>query len=741
MQDIGPDQPALLATLNESQREAAEALDGPVLVLAGAGTGKTRVLTVRLAHLIETRRAFPGQILAVTFTNKAAREMLERIANLLGQSTSGLWIGTFHSVGARMLRRHGELAGLRSNFTIIDTDDQVHLARDLIQAADIDEKRWPGRMLASLIQRWKDKAWTPSDLPLNVSKEFAHGRGGELYRAYQARLEALNAADFGDLLLKPYRILLEHPDVLEDYHRRFRYLLVDEYQDTNAIQYLWLRLLARGSGNICCVGDDDQSIYGWRGAEVGNILRFEKDFPGATVVRLERNYRSTPRILASASALIAHNKGRLGKTLWAPPREGADEGEPIKVMGVWSDEEEARAVGAMVEDLQGRSHSLNGMAVLVRAGHQTRSFEERFLTIGVPYRIVGGLRFYERREIRDACAYLRLIRQDDDDLAFQRIINVPKRGMGGKSLHFLQDLARQHRTNLLAAARRSASGDFLPPARRRSLKIFVESVDRWRAEASRLPPADLAAIILDESGYTGMWQKDKSVQAPARLDNLRELVAALAEFGTLEEFLDHVSLVMDADYRLTEDMVNIMTLHSAKGLEFDTVILPGWEEDVFPHRRALQEGGEKALEEERRLAYVGLTRARQRVAVLYAANRRIHNQHLFTIPSRFLAELPEEHVIRDESPLFGYRNEMEFGTPVTNSNYQRVIETRQQRFGSSTTLVPHFDHGASPPTAGTRVFHQKFGYGLVRAADGEKLDIAFDKAGRKKVMASFVTPA
>ena len=735
MQDASPK--PLFDGLNEAQREAVEALDGPVLVLAGAGTGKTRVLTVRLAHIIATGRAWPGQILAVTFTNKAAGEMAERVSALIEQPTSGLWIGTFHGIGARMLRRHAELAGLKPGFTIIDTDDQIRLARELVEAANIDEKRWPPRMLSFLIQKWKDRGWTPDQVPGEAAQAYARGKGQVLYRAYQERLESLNAADFGDLLLKPYRLLLDHPDVLDTWHRRFRYILVDEYQDTNAIQYLWLRLLARGTGNICCVGDDDQSIYGWRGAEVGNILKFETDFPGATIVRLERNYRSTPRILAAASALIAHNRDRLGKTLWTG--SDTDAGEPIAITGVWSGEDEARAVGAMVEELQRRKHLLNEMAVLVRAGHQTRHFEERFITLGVPYRIIGGLRFYERREIRDAVAYLRLVRQDDDDLAFQRIINLPRRGLGEKSLAPLHDHARRERTSLLAAARHVVSGTTVAPARRRALRSFIDNIERWRAEASRTSPAEVAAVLLDESGYTEMWQKDKSIQAPARLENLRELVGALAEFDDLGEFLDHVSLVAEGDAASAGDMISIMTLHAAKGLEFDTVILPGWEEDLFPHRRALEENGSKALEEERRLAYVALTRARRRVAIFHAANRRVFNQTMSNPPSRFLGELPTEHIHLDQSPLIGYRDQSEFGQAVTDSHFSRTLTRRQKQFPSP---APH-----ATPTPGTapqpdsRIFHEKFGYGRVLKADGDKLDIAFDKAGRKKIMAAFVTPA
>ncbi|MBT6510529.1 MAG: UvrD-helicase domain-containing protein, partial [Rhodospirillaceae bacterium] len=556
----------LLERLNDAQREAVEAVDGPVLVLAGAGTGKTRVLTVRLANILATRRAAPGQILSVPFTNKAAREMSERVAGLIGRPTEGMWLGTFHAIGARILRRHAELVGLRSNFTIIDTDDQLRLMKQIIEANQIDEKRWPGRALTIIISRWKDKGWLPDQVPTSEVDDFAHGKSVDLYREYQQRLSELNAADFGDLLLLCLTLFLKHPDVLADYHRRFQYILVDEYQDTNVSQYLWLRLLAQGSNNICCVGDDDQSIYGWRGAEVGNILRFETDFPGAKVVRLERNYRSTAHILGAASGLIAHNESRLGKTLWT---EAPDDelGEPVKIQGVWDEAEEARTVGESIEDLQRHDNSLDQMAILVRAGYQTRAFEERLITIGVPYRVIGGLRFYERQEIRDACAYFRLIRQGDDDLAFQRIVNKPKRGLGDKSLQTLYAIARGRGQSLLSASEEVITTDELPPARRTALREFVENIARWRAEASQLSPSELAEIVLDESGYTAMWMADKSVQAPGRLENLKELVRATAEFESLDDFMNHVSLVMDIETDSTDPMANIMTLHGAKGLE------------------------------------------------------------------------------------------------------------------------------------------------------------------------------
>ena len=735
----------LLDRLNEAQREAVEATDGPVLVLAGAGTGKTRVLTVRLAHILATRRAWPGQILAVTFTNKAAREMSGRVAELIGRPTEGLWLGTFHAIGARILRRHAELVGLRPNYTIIDTDDQIRLMKQTIEANGLDEKRWPARVLAIVVSRWKDKGWTPDKVPAQEAGDFAHGKGVDLYRDYQERLGQLNAADFGDLLLLCLRLFLTQADVLADYHRRFRYILVDEYQDPNVAQYLWLRLLAQGSGNVCCVGDDDQSIYGWRGAEVGNILRFEDDFPGAKVVRLERNYRSTAHILGAASGLIAHNQGRLGKTLWTEA-SGDAMGDPVGIESVWDEAEEARAVGEAIEDLQRRGESLDGMAVLVRAGYQTRAFEERLVTIGVPYRVIGGLRFYERREIRDACAYFRLIRQGDDDLAFQRIVNTPRRGLGDKSLQALHAVARRRGGSLLSAAGEIVATDELPVRSRAALRRFAEDVARWRAEASRLPLSELAEIVLDESGYMAMRMADKSVHGPGRIENLKELARAMAEFETLEEFLDHVGLVMDTETGADEEMVNVMTLHGAKGLEFDTVFLPGWEEGVFPNQRALDEHGAAGLEEERRLAYVGLTRARKRATVLHAANRTVHGQWLSPAPSRFVAELPEEHVQRAETAGHGFARDdaASWHRPDRDgpdNNFRRAIETRGRLFGDGEEVFAPVGKGRSTPDIGARVFHRKFGYGFVRSIDGSKLDIAFDKAGRKKVMADFVEPA
>src|SRR6195256_2781541 len=630
----------LFAALNQARCRAVEAVDGPVLVLAGAGTGKTRVLTTRLAHILGTRRAFPGEVLAVTFTNKAAREMRERLDAMIGGTANGVWLGTFHAIAPRFWRRHAEAVGLTSNFTILDTDDQLRLLKQIIAAANLDERRWPARALLGAIERWKDRGLVPDKVPAGKAADVADGRAVALYRDYQERLATVNAVDFGDLLLHNLTLFAGQPEILASYQRRFRYLLVDEYQDTNIAQYLWLRLLAQQHKNLCCVGDDDQSIYSWRGAEIGNILKFESDFPGALIVRLEENYRSTPEILAAAAGVIAHNRGRLGKTLWTR----AEAGDKDTVRGLWDAEQEARWAGDEIEALQRKGHALREIAILVRAGFQTREFEERFIALALPYRVIGGPRFYERQEIRDALAYLRRVRQPNDDLAFERIVNMPRRGIGTASLQLLHAAARAEALPLVEAARRLIAGDRLPKAARNSLAGFIAALDRWRADADRGSHTDLVQSVLDESGYTAMWQADRSPDAPGRLENLKELVVAMAEFENLVGFLEHVSLVMDNAAASAGDMVNLMTLHSAKGLEFDPVFLPGWEEGLFPSLRSVEEHGLKGLEEERRLAYVGLTRARHRVFVSFAANRRIHGQWQSAARSRFIDELSPDHV-------------------------------------------------------------------------------------------------
>ena len=752
---VVPRDPPYLEGLNKEQREAVEAADGPVLVLAGAGTGKTRVLTTRLAHILATRRAWPGQILAVTFTNKAAREMKERIGALIGGVVEGMqWLGTFHSIGAKMLRRHAELAGLKSNFTILDADDQLRLMKQLIEAEGIDEKRWPARTLASMIDGWKNKGQRPEDVSEAEAQGYAFGKGKLLYRQYQDRLKALNAADFGDLLLEVLHILRSNPDILADYRDRFRYMLVDEYQDTNVVQYLWLKLLGSQSGNVCVVGDDDQSIYGWRGAEVENILRFERDFPGAKVVRLERNYRSTPIILGAASGLIAANKGRLGKTLWT---EG-DAGEKIRIHGVWDAEEEARNVAAEAEDLHRQGQNFAQMAILVRASFQMREFEDRFISLGLPYRVIGGPRFYERAEVRDAMAYLRLIAQGDDDLAFERIVNKPKRGIGDASVASLHAYARARQMPLLAAARDIADTDKLPPKARKALTELGANFARWSETARVLPHTELAEMVLDESGYTDMLKADKSAEAPGRLDNLKEFVRSMESFESLAAFLEHVSLVMEIAQDESGDRINLMTLHAAKGLEFNTVFLPGWEEGLFPSQRTMDENGLAGLEEERRLAYVGLTRARQRIRLSFAANRRVHGSWQSALPSRFLKEIPEENIetVMDEGfygGATGFRDNAggaAFASSYDSPGWKRAQANRAAASGvrqrppmieAQAWAAQTSDPSASHYEKGDRVFHQKFGYGRVNFVEGNKLTVDFDKAGEKKVIDQFVQPA
>jgi DNA helicase II / ATP-dependent DNA helicase PcrA len=842
-----------LAGLNPEQRQAVEILDGPVLVLAGAGTGKTRVLTVRIAHILATGRARPGEILAVTFTNKAAREMKQRVGEIVGGVVEGMpWLGTFHSIGVKILRRHAELVGLKPDFTILDVDDQIRLLKQLLEAENIDEKRWPARVLAMLIDGWKNRGLTADQVPPGEAAAFANGKGLKLYKAYQERLKVLNAVDFGDLLLENIRLFREQAEVLRQYQARFKFILVDEYQDTNVAQYLWLRLLAqrtaviadrrevartpsplageggterseesgegagsavypapspasladarsapspaRGEGalppkNICCVGDDDQSIYGWRGAEVDNILRFEHDFPGAVVIRLERNYRSTGHILAAASHLIAHNEGRLGKTL----RTDDELGEKVFVTGAWDSEEEARAIGEEIEQLQRSGHVLDEIAILVRASFQMREFEDRFVTLGLPYRVIGGPRFYERAEIRDALAYLRLINSPADDLAFERIVNVPKRGLGDATVQLLHDHARKRRVPLTEAARAVVETDELKPKPRGALRGLIEAIDRWRKQRDSLPHTELAEIVLDESGYTEMWQKDRSADAAGRLENLKELIRSMEEFENLQGFLEHISLVMDNEKAAEADAVSIMTLHSAKGLEFDTVFLPGWEEGLFPHQRTLDDQGRAGLEEERRLAHVGLTRARKRAKIYFATNRRMHGLWQTNIPSRFLDELPEPHVeVTEPQGGFGgfggyggygasrFDAAASFGSNYSTPGWQRAQAKKSGGFsesgsrygmdedeefpsplrgtakegGSSRSTTPRrvpltiegelvakSTGTVSAFSLGDRVFHQKFGNGNVIAIDGNKLTIQFDRAGEKRVVDSFVERA
>jgi DNA helicase-2/ATP-dependent DNA helicase PcrA len=738
-----PPEPGYLAALNPEQRAAVVADDGPLLVLAGAGTGKTRVLTTRLAHLLRSGRARPANVLAVTFTNKAAREMVERVSSLLGRSVEGLWLGTFHAIGARLLRRHAEIIGLRANFTILDTDDQIRLTKQVIEAADLDSKRWAPRVMQGIIQRFKDRGYEPEGVPEAEIDDFALGRSRELYRAYQERLLTLNACDFGDLLLHTLTLFRGQPDILADYQRRFGTILVDEYQDTNVAQYLWLRLLAQAHRNLTCVGDDDQSIYSWRGAEVGNILRFEQDFPGAKVIRLERNYRSSGHILGAASGLIAHNRARLGKTLWTEDEMG----ERLRLASLWDDEEEARFVGEEIEAHQRAGGALCEVAVLVRAGFQTRAFEERFITLGLPYRVIGGPRFYERAEIRDAIAYLRMVQQPDDDLALERIINLPKRGLGDATLQLLRRAARTAQSSLHAAARLLCTTDELRPRVRTTLIQLLGDFERWREAAGQLAPRLLAEAVLEESGYVRMWQEDRSPEAPGRLENLKELMHAIEEFDSLAGFLEHVGLVMDNASDPGGDMASLMTLHAAKGLEFDCVFLPGWEEGLFPNQRAIDQGGAKALEEERRLGYVGITRARRQLTISSAANRRVYNTWQSSMPSRFIEELPAEHtevlqrVTMPEPQMSGWFDDLRAGGRGPGFQRLRAAGKPPLIDGQARVLTTELPRSQHRIAVGQRVFHEKFGYGKVLNVEGNKLEIAFEKAGTKKVIDSFVAPA
>ncbi|WP_107497493.1 UvrD-helicase domain-containing protein [Thalassobius sp. I31.1] len=784
-----------LDELNPAQREAVERLDGPVLMLAGAGTGKTKALTARIAHLINTGRARPDEILAVTFTNKAAREMKNRVGGYLGHGGDSMrWMGTFHAICVKLLRRHAELVGLKSNFSILDTDDVKRLLRQLIEAAGLDRKRWPERELANVIDAWKNRAWTPETLSSGEASAF-NGMGAAIYKQYQQRLRELNACDFGDLLMHMVTIFQKHDDVLAQYHRWFRYVLVDEYQDTNVAQYLWLRLLAQGHKNICCVGDDDQSIYGWRGAEVGNILKFEKDFPGAHVVRLEQNYRSTPHILAAASAVIAGNENRLGKELWTERKDG----EKVRLMGHWDGDEEARWIGEEIEANQRGTRgagprSLEDMAILVRASHQMRAFEDRFLSIGLPYRVIGGPRFYERMEIRDAMAYFRVVTQPDDDLAFERIVNTPKRGVGDKALQNIQVCARQNSVSLLEATRLLLGAGDIKGKAKGELTKLMDSFDRWRGLAqpgrvsqviddqdddlfedfsepettTQVSHIELAEAILDESGYTAMWQKDKTPEAPGRLENLKELVKALESFENLQGFLEHVALIMENDSAESEEKLTIMTLHAAKGLEYPVVFLPGWEEGLFPSQRSMDESGVKGLEEERRLAYVGITRAEELCYITFAGNRRVYGQWQSQLPGRFIDELPELHVEVLSSAEAGMGRSTGFGGFDDFGGGSTVSTMQKRAMDADGWDTPGYKRmqarqAAGPRTAvtpkrkranmmvdgdaqelfrpGDRIFQTKFGYGTVMEATGDTLDVEFDKAGAKKVKAGFVVAA
>ena len=711
--------------LNEAQIEAVKTVNGPLLVLAGAGTGKTRVLTSRLSYILQNNIAHPSQICTVTFTNKAANEMRIRVEKMIGNSVAGWWLGTFHSLAARILRSNAELVNLKNTFTIIDTDDQIRLVKQVLSLENIDEKRWPARSMLSIIQRWKDMGLNPIDVKdaFHSGTDFANNQAIKLYKLYQNRLLTLNAADFGDLLLHVITIFDKHPEIKKLYQNKFKYILVDEFQDTNASQYYWLKTLAEKHKNLCAVGDDDQSIYSWRGADVTNILNFEKDFKNTKTIRLEENYRSTGNILAAASGLIAKNQSRLGKTLWT---EG-EMGDKINIRTVYDGKEEAESISDEIESYQRNKNSINNVAILVRAGFQTRTFEERFLKIGLPYQVIGGLRFYERAEIRDAIAYLRLINSSDDQLAFERIINKPKRGLGDKTIRQIEQYSRSSKLNLEMAARKLAETDELTSKASSSIRLFSKKIDKWRLDLSKNKLGELVEIVLEESGYVEMLKKDRSIEAPGRLDNLKELVNAINEFESLQNFLEHIQLVMEGANNQNLETAKIMTLHAAKGLEFPLVFLPGWEEGLFPNQRSIDENGESGLEEERRLAYVGITRAKNNVWIFNANSRLTHGQWIDCIPSRFIDELPDKNINRFSSYSNNFKSSIASEWFIAN-NKKEINLSKEYKDENNDNKFKLME----------RIFHQKFGYGKILEIDGDKVTIDFEKAGEKKLMLTFI---
>ena len=729
--------------LNDSQKEAVKNLDGPLLVLSGAGTGKTRVLTARLANLLYSNKTKPWNILAVTFTNKAAKEMRIRLESLIGPSANSVWLGTFHSIAARILRENSEVVGLNSNYTIITPDDQIRLLKQIMIDQDIDIKKFTPKAMSNLISSWKDKGYKPNDINQSDNDFFANGKAINIYKSYQSRLVTLNSADFGDLLLYNLTIFTEHSDILQKYQSKILFFLVDEYQDTNTIQYLWLKLFANKSQNICCVGDDDQSIYGWRGAQVGNILKFEKDYTSAKVIKLEENYRSTGRILEAANSIIANNKERLSKKL----KTSSGDGDKINLISVWDGVEEAKITSLEIENLYSCGFRYDQIAVLVRAGHQTRNFEERFVDIGIPYKVIGA-KFYERLEIRDALAYLRVVQQPNDDLALERIINVPKRGLGTSTTSLIHSYAKKNNISFFSASQELLMTDELRPNVKRTLQNLINQFIDWNNHNRAMSHTDLALKVLEESGYIGHWQNENSIESEGRLENLKELINAMSGFDNLSGFLEHISLVMDGDNEAEAGEVSLMTLHAAKGLEFEAVFLPGWEEGMFPSQRSIDELGLSGLEEERRLAYVGITRAKKRLFITFAANRQIHGLWQGSIPSRFISELPKKIINENIEGNLGADvssyNQIDFDLPSNNSSYGPGFIRAKQNGIKSLNVYKNSPFEKSLPgpnlnlNVGQRVFHQKFGMGLIISSDGDKLNINFDKAGEKKVVSSFV---
>lgn len=774
----------MLTNLNQPQSDAVKTTEGALLVLAGAGTGKTKVLTSRIIHILSCSLADPNEILAVTFTNKAAAEMKRRIGEVVGEQVNNIWVGTFHAICAKILRRHPEIIGLKSDFTIIDDDDQVRLLRQILNDQNIDSKQFPPKAYLNRISRLKDGMQVNlSDCTLssNLGDSFALPKLSETFTSYQNRLKSMNAVDFGDLLLYNLEIFAKNPEILGYYQHKFRYILVDEYQDTNNAQYQWLLRLAGLYGNICCVGDDDQSIYSWRGANIANILRFEKDFSNPKIIRLEQNYRSTSRILKAADAVISNNKQRHGKTLWTEKGEG----EKIRLLAFADDRLEAARIANEIQNLLiQKKCPPSEIAVLVRAGYQTRSFEEAFIQSGLPYKVIGGMKFYERMEIRDSIAYLRICANFADDLAMLRIINLPKRGVGEASIANIYEKSKQQKTSLFLAIKAALDASEIKGKARDSLQNLLNLLEKFHDQIGTSTLAQLAKKLLTETGYLAMWQNEASVEAKGRLENIDEFISSLGDFSNMTEFLEYVSLIEAKDDKNLRDAVIIMTIHGAKGLEFDSIFLPGLEDGIFPSNKSLEEKG--GIEEERRLMYVAITRAKKNLTLSYAKSRYVFGDVQFNSPSRFIKELPENEIefeevrfgenyefFQNNSRIMQKRNfysQQDFSKPSEMSESKRAWQTNDilkravnQRFfpkdldfnstardekviekklatNSSFDFFRNNSLGKNNYNlAGKRVFHQKFGYGKVLEIDGDKLTIAFDKTGTKIVMKDFVS--
>ena len=727
-----------LNALNIQQKEAILHSEGPLLILAGAGSGKTKVLTTRVAQLIKDKKCFGNQILCVTFTNKAANEMRERVLKLTNNKSNSIpWLGTFHSISNKILRKHAEAVGLKPSFTILDTLDQLKLIKNILAAENIDIKKNPPKLIAYLIDHWKNKALLPANVKIN-SSDYSKINALKIYKIYQERLRLMNCVDFGDLILHCVTIFKNFKEIQESFKKNFKYILVDEYQDTNYVQNLWLNLITNDSKNICVVGDDDQSIYSWRGAEVKNILEFEKNFTNTKIVKLEQNYRSTKNIINTASSLISNNDDRLGKKIWSDLKDG----DKVRVNSFSDGRDEATGISDIIEKELIKYFSLNDIAILVRAAFQTREFEERFIKIGLPYRVIGGMKFYERAEIKDALCYLRLIQQKNDDLAFERIINNPKRSIGDSTLKKLHDLSRTRNKNLFETADEILNEDELKPKTKESLKQFIKLVKTWTKLSEQLDHVQLLERVLDESGYTQMLINEKSPEAEARLENLKELRASMKNYGNLVEFLENISLQTSIDEEWEGEKINLMTIHAAKGLEFNCVFLPGWEEGLFPHQKSIEEKGDQAVQEERRLAYVALTRAKQRLFISFANNRKYYgnnnsNDWMPSMPSRFIDELDKQYLeinetAKDNDQDFEFSQDFNFMEGKKSPGWKRYLQEKEK------IKTINYTNNLTNFKIGQGVEHETFGKGKVIHIDGNKLLINFKDSGEKKVIDKYL---